>query len=188
VGQEAGWRRARVGGGATGPGSERGGRRRRRGAFGGGGARRRVGPSGGVRGERDAARGRARGAGVRGRRGGTGARAARGLARDASRAPSRMSIARASAADVGTRVAGPVTPTRWPLRRRISSDAPTCVPSLVIMPVATPRTNRDGGVEDAAGERERARAPVREEAGRASESRARRDARAATTPESATDR
>ena len=44
-----------------------------------------------------------------------------------------MSKARASAAEVGTRCAGPETPTRWPLRRRISSQSPTTVPRRVIM-------------------------------------------------------
>ena len=49
------------------------------------------------------------------------------------RVPSRMSSARASAAEVGIFAAGPDTPTLWPLRRRISSVVPTWVPSRVII-------------------------------------------------------
>ena len=49
------------------------------------------------------------------------------------RVPSRMSSARASAAEVGIFAAGPDTPTLWPLRRRISSQSPTLVPRRVII-------------------------------------------------------
>lgn len=49
------------------------------------------------------------------------------------RVPSRMSSARASAAEVGIFAAGPDTPTLWPLRRRISSVVPTLVPRRVII-------------------------------------------------------
>ena len=49
------------------------------------------------------------------------------------RTVSFRSMARASAAVWGTRAAGPSTPTRWPLRRRISSQSPTLVPRRVII-------------------------------------------------------
>ena len=59
------------------------------------------------------------------------------------RVPSRMSSARASAAEVGIFAAGPDTPTLWPLRRRISSVVPTLVPRRVIIARAR-RLGRNG--------------------------------------------